>query len=68
MICPHCGSSNIEEGIRWAEAREGAKVGLLYKKTVFAGVAVAYSDLCRDCGTIIRTFIKENTDKNWNKR
>ena len=68
MTCPHCGGTNIEEGIRWAESRHAAKVGLLYKITIFAGVAEAYADLCRDCGTVTRIYIKEPTDLDWNKK
>nr|WP_207712546.1 hypothetical protein [Clostridioides difficile] len=26
-----------------------------------------YSDLCLDCGEIVRTYIKDNTDRNWCK-
>ena len=27
-----------------------------------------YCDICLDCGEITRFFIKESTDKKWNKK
>ncbi|WP_227836056.1 hypothetical protein [Clostridioides sp. ES-S-0001-02] len=37
-------------------------VGLRYS---LLGVATVYSDLCLDCGEIVRTYIMENTDEDW---
>ena len=28
-------------------------------------VAQVYSDLCLDCKSLVRSYIKEDTDKNW---
>ena len=70
MACPFCGSERIEIGIAWGKLEaKGGNVGLKYTngKGLIAplGVAQAYSDLCLDCKTILRTYIKEDTDKNW---
>ncbi len=68
MKCPFCGSIRIELGISWGKSAETGNVGLKYTANGFfpiTGVAEVYSDLCLDCKTILRTYIKEDTDKNW---
>lgn len=69
MKCPFCGSERIEQGIAWGKTAEVGNIGLQYKRgkgplspTV---VAEVYSDLCLDCKTIVRSYIKDDTDKNW---
>lgn len=68
MKCPYCGSERIEKGIAWGKSAETGNVGLKYSNGGFfsiVGVAQAYSDLCLDCKSIVRTYIKEDTDKEW---
>ena len=69
MKCPYCGSERIEEGISWGKAAETGNVGLKYEvgKGLFSvvGVVQVYSDLCLDCRSVLRTYIKEDTNKNW---
>lgn len=67
MKCPYCGSERIELGVSWGHAGEGGNVGLKYKTGFlgFIGVVQVYSDLCLDCGSLLRSYIKENTDRNW---
>ena len=66
MKCPYCGSENIRTGIKWGKAAEAGSVGLDYKAGIFlVGNAAVYSDLCMDCGTIVRSYVKDSTDKNW---
>lgn len=68
MKCPYCGSERIEEGIKWEQEFEVGNVGLAYKAGFLrCGTAQVYSDLCLKCGTILRTYIKDNTDKEWRK-
>ena len=66
MKCPYCGSERIEYGIGWGKTAEAGNVGLKYNGGAFIAVAEAYSDLCLDCKSILRTYIKEDTDKKWN--
>lgn len=70
MKCPYCGSERIEIGIAWGKAVDTGNIGLKFNTgsgfLTLTGVAQAYSDLCLDCKTILRTYIKEDTDKNWN--
>lgn len=69
MKCPYCGSERIETGIAWGKSSEVGNVGLKFNTGgFFASFAVAnvYSDLCLDCKTILRSYIKEDTNKNWN--
>lgn len=67
MKCPYCGSENIEEGIAWGKSAEAGNVGLKYKGGFLGNTVVAqvYSDLCLDCKTILRSYIKEDTDHEW---
>lgn len=69
MKCPHCGSERIEVGIAWGKSAEAGSVGLKFNASGFfsyVNVAQVYSDLCLDCKSILRTYIKEDTDKDWN--
>lgn len=66
MNCPYCASPRIEVGISWGKSAESGNVGLKYNMGLLTGVAQVYSDLCLDCKTVLRTYIKEDTDKNWN--
>lgn len=72
MRCPYCGSENIETGIAWGKSAETGNVGLKYQagSGLFGAVGVvqAYSDLCLDCKSILRTYIKEDTSKNWSHK
>ena len=66
MQCPYCGSSRVETGITWGLSVNTGDVGLRYNDGYMGeGIAQTYSDLCLDCKTILRTYIKEDTDKNW---
>ncbi len=66
MKCPYCGSERIESEIAWGKAANAGNVGLKFRaKLGLIGVAQVYSDLCLDCKSIIRSYIKEDTDKKW---
>ena len=67
MACPYCGSENIEIGIAWGKSAEAGNVGLKYKSSFLGtiGVAQVYSDLCRDCRSIVRMYIKDRADRKW---
>ena len=69
MKCPYCGSERIELNISWGQTAEVRNIGLEYNsgKGLFSitGVAQIYSDLCLDCKSVLRTYIKEDTNKNW---
>ena len=69
MKCPYCGSTKIEVGIAWGKSAESGNVGLKYTHgTGFFGitaVAQVYSDLCLDCKSVLRSYIKEETNKSW---
>ncbi len=67
MKCPYCGSMRIEYGVAWGKSAESGNVGLKYKAGFLTGVVQVYSDLCLDCGSLLRTYIKEDTNKVWSK-
>jgi len=63
--CPYCGSTNLETGIIWGPPTTSA-VGLWYKKgKITHDTEQVYSDLCLACGSIVRTYIKGNTYREW---
>ena len=72
MKCPYCGSEHIEVGIAWGKSAETGSVGLKFNMSggffSYVNVAQVYSDLCLDCKSILRTYIKEDTDKDWYHR
>ncbi len=65
MECPYCGSKSIEIGVAWGKSAETGNIGLKYSKGILSGVTQVYSDLCLDCGSLIRSYIKDKTDRNW---
>lgn len=69
MKCPYCSGERIEIGVSWGKSAESGNVGLCYNVTSgflgVRGVVQVYSDLCLDCKSILRTYIKEDTNKNW---
>lgn len=69
MKCPYCGSQRVEQGVAWGKSAETGNIGLKYStgSGLFSltGVAQVYSDLCLDCKTLLRTYIKEDTNKDW---
>lgn len=68
MICEHCSSTRIEEGVAIGKSAEAGNIGPKYKSGLLIGVVQMYCDICLDCGEIIRFFIKEDTDKKWVKK
>ena len=70
MKCLYCQSKNIEQGILvHNQDNPTLKIGLMYQKNQFRyEVEPLYVDLCTDCGTIIRTYVKGDVkDKKWEK-
>lgn len=68
MNCPKCGGSRIESGIAVGQSAETGNIGLKYNAGILVGVTQMYCDLCLDCGEVLRFFIKDRTDRNWNKK
>ena len=66
MKCPYCGSERIAIDISWGKTADVGNIGLKYNEGIFIGVAQVYSDLCLDCKSILRTYVKDDTNKNWN--
>lgn len=66
--CPHCGGGNISGGVRVEQTAEVGKIGLAYR-TRFMVIATEgfYADVCEDCGTITRIYVKQ-TGKNWYRK
>lgn len=70
MKCPYCQSENIEEGIIVQNRIDTTKeIGLMYRKNQFTyDFKPFYVDVCLDCGTITRTYVKGDIkNKKWEK-
>lgn len=68
MNCLCCGSNNIETGISLGKSTETGNVGLKYNAGIIIGVTQVYADLCLDCGSIVKMYIKDKTNRKWNKK
>ncbi len=63
--CPECGGSDIVAGVGVSQTATSGKIGLSYKSLmILRGTSPLYADLCRQCGTVVRFFVRE-TDKPW---
>lgn len=63
--CPACGSTNIIAGVAVTKTAEAGSVGLSYRSlAIFRGTAPLYADLCRQCGTVVRLFVRD-VNKPW---
>lgn len=67
MKCPYCNSENIEEDLRVFEQMNGSAVGFRFKKGIMSFVAQVHCDICKDCKSIVRSYIVEDCDKKWLK-
>jgi hypothetical protein len=62
--CIYCGSTNSHRNISIGLSAETGSVGLQFKVKIFIGVEPFYADLCKDCGSVSRLYVK-NVEKNW---
>jgi hypothetical protein len=68
MTCSHCGGTHIESGVSIGLTAETGNIGPNYKMGLLIGTSQMYCDLCLDCGEILRFYIKDRTDRKWNKK
>lgn len=63
--CLECGSTDIIVGIAVTKTAETGHIGLSYKAlAILRGTEQLYADLCKQCGTVVRFYVRE-TDKPW---
>lgn len=64
--CIYCNSTNIQSEIKLNQGTaEPGEIGLEYRAKFFIhGVEPIYVELCKDCGSINRLYIK-NSERNW---
>lgn len=66
--CPHCGSTNIATSIDVTQQAEVGRVGLNYKTRFLGrGTEPFFADLCDNCGTVVRIFVKK-TGRDWSTK
>ena len=62
--CPHCGGSNIVAGVRVDQTADAGRIGLAYKTKFFVTATEPfYADICDDCGTVVRLYVKTAKQK-----
>ncbi len=63
--CPFCGGSNIVRSTMVDQTADAGRIGLSYHtRFLITGTEPLYADLCDDCGSLIRLFLKE-VGKKW---
>ncbi len=63
--CQHCGGSDLIGGLEVNQSVEVGSTGLRYKTAkIFVTVEPLKAELCRNCGTVVRFYVKE-TNRNW---
>ena len=66
MVCKHCESTNIAEGVVFGYIEALRNIGPKYKQgLLFHGIEETFCDVCQDCGEIQRLYIKPKTKRNW---
>lgn len=68
QTCSNCNGNRIESDVAIGQNAEVGNIGPKYNKGIFIGVTQMYCDICLDCGEILRFYIKDRTDRNWNKK
>ncbi|MBO4538514.1 MAG: hypothetical protein J5694_06620 [Erysipelotrichaceae bacterium] len=59
LKCPYCGSEDIMIGVRWTGGLKAIHVGLAELGLLSGTPHTVCSDVCRQCGTILRTYLKD---------
>jgi hypothetical protein len=63
--CPHCGSQDIVADVVVTQTADAGRIGLSYRTHfLLTGTAALRTELCRQCGSVVRLYVKE-TGKNW---
>ena len=65
MKCLFCGSEKIETGIPFGAEGSGPEYYVNEEGRAVVRHARVYCDLCLDCGTLVRTYIKDEGGQNW---
>ncbi len=63
--CPHCGGVEVAAGVQVIQNAEVGRIGVAYKTAkIFVAAEQLWADLCMNCGTVVRIFVKE-TKRDW---
>ena len=63
--CPSCGSSDIVRNVMMSQSVEVGSTGLEYKAgMLLRKTEPLLSDLCKQCGTVVRLHVK-HPDRKW---
>ena len=63
--CPSCGSPDVVRNVTMSQPVEVGSIGLEYKATLgIRKTETLLSDLCKQCGTVVRLHVK-HTDRKW---
>jgi hypothetical protein len=62
--CTYCGSTNIARNVRVDQTGDAGRIGLCYHtRFLLDGMEPLYADLCDDCGSLVRTYVRKVRQK-----
>lgn len=64
--CKYCGSTKLIRDLHVSKSKDTALLGIPYKKSVFLDTEPFRIELCEECGSVNRIYVK-NTDRKWVK-
>jgi hypothetical protein len=63
--CPYCKGQDVVADVIVGQTADAGRIGLAYKtRFLVTGTAGLRAELCRQCGSVVRLYVKE-TGKNW---
>ncbi|MCX7708332.1 MAG: hypothetical protein N2484_00620 [Clostridia bacterium] len=64
--CKHCGGDKLIKDLHVKRSNEIGFYGIPYTKSIFVGTEPFRIELCQECGTINRLYVKD-MNRNWVK-
>jgi hypothetical protein len=59
--CSECGGTDIVVGIAVTKTADSGHIGLSYKGwAIFLATEQLYADLCKQCGTVVRFYVRDS--------
>lgn len=56
--CHHCGSEDVLRNVKTGITATAGRIGLSFRVGILGGTEPFIADLCRQCGTIVRLYVR----------
>ena len=64
--CTYCGSTNIVRHVKVNQTADAGRIGLSYRtRFLVVGTEPLYTDLCGDCGSLLRISSTRQAGNGW---